>query len=110
MLSIRYQRFGKKHQPVFRVVLTESTNSAKSGRFKEILGWYNPYKKTHALEKERILHWLSRGARPSGTAHNLFVSKGIIEGKKVHVSKSSKPAPKEAPKDDTLVPAEKPVA
>ena len=42
MLKIRLQRIGRKNDPAFRVVLTDSKNSTKSGRFLEILGTYNP--------------------------------------------------------------------
>ncbi|MBY0376838.1 30S ribosomal protein S16, partial [Patescibacteria group bacterium] len=41
-VKIRLQRIGRKNDPAFRVVLTDSKNSTKSGRFLEILGTYNP--------------------------------------------------------------------
>src|SRR3989344_2382508 len=33
----------------------------------------------------RIKNWLSVGAKPSATVHNMLVSLGIIEGKKINV-------------------------
>jgi len=33
MLKIRLQRIGRKNDPSFRVVLTDSKNSTKSGKF-----------------------------------------------------------------------------
>ncbi|MFZ2523132.1 MAG: 30S ribosomal protein S16 [Minisyncoccia bacterium] len=41
MLKIRLQRVGRKHEPVFRLVLTDSKNSTKSGKYLENLGNYD---------------------------------------------------------------------
>lgn len=60
------------------------------GTFLENLGNYNPENKESTLNEERIKFWISQGAQPSKTLHNLLISKGIIEGKKVGVSKISK--------------------
>jgi len=85
MLKIRLQRTGRKHEPTFRVLLTDSKNSTKSGKFKEILGSYDARKTNTILKADRIKYWLSVGAEASGTVHNLLVSEKIIEGKKVNV-------------------------
>jgi small subunit ribosomal protein S16 len=82
MLIIRLQRVGKKNQPSYRIVLAEKTYPVQ-GKFIEILGNYNPRLKTKAFKKERILHWISKGAQKSPTVHNLLVSEKIIEGPKV---------------------------
>jgi len=91
MLTIRFTRKGKKNQPFFRVVLVDKRRSSKGGRAVEILGYVNPLTKKKSLEKERILYWISKGAQTSDTVHNLLVSEKIIEGKKIHVSKITKP-------------------
>ena len=93
---IRLQRFGKKSQPTFRMVVTDSHNSAKSGRFLEILGFYNPYTKERKVNGERAIHWISHGAQVSGTAHNLLISEGIIKGKKIDVAPKRKAVQAEA--------------
>ncbi len=85
MLKMRLQRVGRKHEPSFRLVLTESENSTKSGRFTELLGSYDPRKTTEVLKTDRIKHWLSMGAGVTGTVNNLLIKKGIIRGKKTHV-------------------------
>ncbi|MDD5069019.1 MAG: 30S ribosomal protein S16, partial [Candidatus Pacebacteria bacterium] len=41
VLKIRLQRVGRKHEPVFRVVLTDSKNSTKSGKYLEVLGSFD---------------------------------------------------------------------
>jgi small subunit ribosomal protein S16 len=85
MLKIRLQRVGRKHEPAFRLVLTDSKNSTKSGRFKEILGSYDARKSTDLLKTDRISHWLSQGALATGTVHNLLVKHKVIDAKKVNV-------------------------
>ncbi len=97
MLVIRLTRRGKKNQPFFRVVVIDKRRSAKGGRAAEILGYVNPLTKKNSFEKERILYWLSKGAQPSSTVHNLLINEKIIEGKKIHVSGMKKPAEKAKP-------------
>src|SRR3989344_4198510 len=98
MLKIRLQRIGPKNDPSFRVVLTDSKNSAKSGKFLEILGAYNPkaLDKTsnRILKNDRIKYWLSQGAKPSGTVHNFLTRDKVIEGKKINVLSKKKPTVK----------------
>jgi small subunit ribosomal protein S16 len=95
MLKIRLQRVGRKHEPTFRVVLTDSKNSTKSGRFREVLGSYDPRKKTEVFEGDRIKEWMGKGAQVSGTVHNLLVSHKIITGKKINVLPKKSPILKE---------------
>ncbi len=89
MLKIRLQRVGRKHEPTFRVVLTDSRNSTKSGRLLEVLGSYDPRGKRGAqgLKKERISYLISKGAQPTGSIHNLLIKNGILTGKKIHVAR-----------------------
>jgi len=90
MLKIRLQRVGKRHEPKFRLVLTDSQNSTKSGRFNEILGSYDPRRNEDALKVERIKYWISQGALPTATVNNLLIKHGVIAGKKINVSAKSK--------------------
>ena len=94
MLKIRLQRFGKKKQPTFRVVLTESKNSTKSGKVLEVFGFYNPQTKERSLKTDRIQHWLSHGVQLSGTINNFLIREGIMKGKKVDVASRPKLAKK----------------
>ncbi len=94
MLKIRLQRIGRKNDPAFRAVLTDSKNSTKSGRFLEILGTYNPKAGETKFETERMKYWISKGAKTSDTMHNFLVHQKIIEGKKVNVLPKKKPTQK----------------
>lgn len=92
MLKIRLQRVGRKHEPVFRLVLTESQNGPKSGKFNEILGSYDARdKNTTHFDADKIKHWISNGAQISDTVKNLLIDQKIIEGKKVNVLPKKSP-------------------
>lgn len=82
MLIIRLQRTGKRNQADFRIVLAEKTASA-SKKYQEILGSFNPRKKVFKAEEERVKYWISQHVAMSPTVHNLFVTKGLMEGAKV---------------------------
>lgn len=95
--------------PTFRVVLAEHQTAANSGKFQEILGSYDARKEKRAeLDKERIAYWLSKGAQPSGTLHNLFIDEGLIEGKKVNVLPQKSPVIAETPEGEEATAEEKP--
>lgn len=94
MLKIRLQRIGRKNDPSFRAVLTDSKNSTKSGKFLEILGTYNPKAGEKNLNNDRIKYWISQGAKCSDTMHNFLVHDKVITGKKINVLPKKKPTQK----------------
>ena len=85
MLKIRLQRTGRINDPAYRIVVTEHTRGPKSGKFVEKLGTYNPKTKARTLDADRVKYWISVGAQPSGTMHNMLITAGVISGKKVNV-------------------------
>ena len=94
MLTIRFNRVGKKNKPQFRIVLQEHT-VAPGGRHVEVLGSHDPHQKKTVLKDERIKYWLSQGVQLSDTVYNLLVSKGLLEGEKRKVKMPKKEAPVE---------------
>ncbi len=80
MLVIRLNRYGKRNQAQFRVILQEKSK-APGHRHVEVLGSHNPHSKNTILQKERILYWIGQGAEPSDRVHNMLVKAGVIEGK-----------------------------
>jgi len=94
MLKIRLTRVGRKHDPSFRIVVTDSRKPPRSGACLENLGFYNPRKiagkSSLELKRERIGYWISKGAQVSGVVHNLFIGAGLMEGKKINVSRTKK--------------------
>ena len=95
MLTIRFNRVGKKNQAYFRIALQEKTQ-APGKRHVEMLGSYDPHKKVSVLKKDRILYWIGVGAQLSESAHNLLVREGVIEGSKQAI-KMKRPVAKEVP-------------
>ena len=82
MLTIRLQRTGKKNQADFRIVLAEKEAPVKK-KFVEILGSYNPRKKDFRAKADRVKYWIDQRVDMSPTVHNLFVTNGLLDGKKV---------------------------
>ena len=97
MLKIRMQRTGRINQPSFRIVVVEHTASPKAGKFVDRVGTYEPHSKTRVLDEAKIQYWLGVGAKPSATVHNMLVSLGLINAKKINVLPAYKaPASPEA--------------
>ena len=72
MLAIRLRRAGAKGRPLYRVVVTEA-KSPREGRFVEVLGHYDPRTKPETLvvDRERLAHWIAKGAQPSDSVRTL---------------------------------------
>ncbi len=77
-VKLRLTRVGKKKQPHYRVVATDS-RSPRDGRFIEIIGTYSPRSEPSAvkIDGERALHWLQHGAQPSERVQKLLEIEGI---------------------------------
>jgi len=112
MLTIRLQKVGRKHEPVFRLVLTDSKNGPRSGKFLEILGSYDARRREDAkLDTDKIKDWVSKGAQLSGTVHNFLIDKKVIDGKKINVLPKKKAIVSEKPQTEPETspePVEKP--
>ncbi len=114
MLTIRFQRTGRKNNPAFRIIVSEKARHPQAGNPLQVLGSYNPKTKHTIIDEERVKHWLSKGAQASGTVNNLLITKGVIEGKKMNVRghkvelKEKEPAEeKKTPETKAEAPAEK---
>lgn len=95
MLMIRFQRIGRTNDPAFRIVVLEKERAAKAGNIVEQLGTYNPRSKALTLNEEHVKEWISKGAQPTDSIHNLLITKGVIEGKKVNVLPKKTPIKKD---------------
>jgi small subunit ribosomal protein S16 len=86
MLKIRLQRVGRVHEPVYRLVLTDSKNGPQSGKSLEVLGSFDSRAAEKAqIKGDRVTHWLSKGAQASDTAHNLLLRLGILKGERRNI-------------------------
>jgi small subunit ribosomal protein S16 len=75
VLMIRLARFGARKQPYYRVVVIEKER-ARNGRPVEVVGTYNPrtHPATFDLKRERIEHWVSKGAQLSDRVRKLLAA------------------------------------
>lgn len=89
MLAIKLKRVGKKGQGSFRIVVKEKC-SKMVGRFTDDLGWFNPHTDKYELNKERAKHWISMGAQPTDSLHNLLVRAGVLRAGKIAVHSKKK--------------------
>jgi small subunit ribosomal protein S16 len=78
-VRMRLRRVGRKHQPTFRIVVADS-EAPRDGRFIELLGHYYPRGKGQQIEldKDRVLQWLGKGAKPSETVAALLRKAGCF--------------------------------
>ena len=79
MVKIRLRRIGKKGQPTYRVVVTDS-RSPRDGRFIESIGSYDPGPDPSLIEIDgpRALEWMQKGAQPSEAVSRLMEVKGVV--------------------------------
>lgn len=75
--KIRLTRLGKKKQPTYRVVVTDS-RKPRDGRYIEQLGIYDPRQDPSLIriDNERALYWLNTGAQPTERAQKLLEISG----------------------------------
>lgn len=81
---------GKKKAPLYKIVAADS-RSPRDGRFIESVGNYNPHAEPAqvVLKEERVIHWLTKGAKPTETVRNLLRREGLIMKMRLLKSKAS---------------------
>lgn len=79
MVRLRSQRYGSKKRPFYRIVATDSRNP-RDGRFIEVVGTYDPLTNpaTVKLDEEKVMKWLSLGAKPTDTVKSLLSKEGLL--------------------------------
>src|SRR3954453_16180074 len=101
-------RVGKKKQPSYRVVVTDS-RSPRDGRLNEVIGQYAPRAEPSVvtIDSDRALHWLKVGAQTTEQAGKLLEIAGVWAAYKADVGKDAvaKPKPKVKVKAKTEKPA-----
>ncbi len=77
--KIRLQRFGKKGQPFYHIVIADG-RAPRDGKFIEKIGTYNPLTipATIDIDMEKAMSWLQKGASPTDTAKAILSYKGVL--------------------------------
>jgi small subunit ribosomal protein S16 len=96
MLKMRLQRIGRKNNPAYRVIVTDSRNAAKRGTNVDHIGSYEPKAGKFQIDGEKAKYWISKGVQVSDTVHNFLVTQKIIEGKKKNALSRKSPIIDEA--------------
>ena len=69
---IRLARYGKRHQPFYRLVVADQ-RFPRDGRYLDIVGNYNPRVEGDgvSLQKDKYNNWLAKGAQPTLRVQNI---------------------------------------
>lgn len=102
MVKIRLMRVGKRKQASYRVVVADS-RSPRDGRIIEQIGHYQPRQDPSeiAIDADRAVYWLERGAQPSETVRKLLE----VSGAWSRFSGEAPPAPAGAASQRRATPA-----
>ena len=76
--KMRLQRFGKKGQAYFHIVIADG-RAPRDGRFIEKIGIYNPITRPAdiQLDFDRALYWVKTGAQPTETVESILKYTGV---------------------------------
>lgn len=81
MVRLRLKRFGRRHRPYYRITAFDARAPRDGRAIDEELGTYDPLEtneeKKVTLNRERIIHWLDRGAQPSESVAAILKRNGI---------------------------------
>ena len=94
MVKIRLKRLGYKKNPVYRVVVLNSTTKREAAPIQQ-LGFYNPKTKEMQLDKQSALDWIKKGAQPTQTV-KFLIDNCTDEGKLNYVRKETEKLSKKA--------------
>ncbi len=80
MVRIRLRRTGARNRPSYRVVVADS-RSPQGGLVLDTIGFYNPLPDPPevAIDEEKALLWLRRGAQPSEPVARMLAKSGILQ-------------------------------
>ena len=79
-VKFRLTRYGSKKKPFYRIIVADS-RSPRDGSFIEHVGSYDPLLEPAkvTLDKEKIMAWYEKGAKPTKTVENLFRREGLLK-------------------------------
>jgi ribosomal protein S16 len=78
-LTIRLFRFGKKHQPFYRLGVSLGHTHPSRGAAKEFVGTYDPTTKILKVDQERVAYYLGLNTALSETVKSIFTKNLIIK-------------------------------
>ncbi len=98
---------GSRKNAIWRVVVADR-RSPRDGRFIEMIGHYNPQTQPSqiVIDRERLQHWLDRGAEPSNTVRKLMRAEASGAGAATAVADEPAPAEAQGPAPEEEAPSD----
>ncbi len=94
-VRIKLKRFGRRHQPHYRLTAVDHRKDRNSDVIEE-LGVYDPINRKEdqqvILKRERIEYWLGVGAQPTNTVRRILEKNGLARPKAEKKSAAPKAA------------------
>ena len=105
-VKIRLARGGAKKRPYYRIVVAD-IRMPRDGRYIERVGSYNPllprdHEDRVSLDKERIVDWLSKGAKPTDRVARFLDEAGILKREPKNNPQKAKPKKEPEPKEEVV--------
>lgn len=98
-VRIKLKRFGRRHQPHYRLTAVDHRKDRNSDVIEE-LGVYDPINVKEdqqvILKRERIEYWLGVGAQPTNTVRRILEKNGLARTKAEKKAAAPKAAPAKA--------------
>ncbi|MCS7262977.1 MAG: 30S ribosomal protein S16 [Aquificaceae bacterium] len=77
-LRIRVARYGRRHHPIYRVVVAEA-KAARDGKVVDVIATYDPVqKRLIEVKEEKLKDWLQKGAQLTDRAKAILKSSKIL--------------------------------
>lgn len=78
-VKMRLQRHGSKKRPFYFIVVADA-RAPRDGKFIQKIGTYNPLSVPAqiALDRQKALDWLQKGAQPTDTVRRILSFKGVL--------------------------------
>ena len=105
-VKIRLARGGAKKRPYYRIVVAD-IRMPRDGRYIERVGSYNPllprdHEDRVSLDKERIIDWRSKGAKPTDRVARFLDEAGILKREPRNNPQKAKPKKETEPKEKAV--------
>jgi len=77
-LRIRLSRYGRKHHPIYRLVVADA-RSLRDGKVVDVIATYDPVnKRLIEVKEEKLKEWLQKGAELTDRAKAILKNAKIL--------------------------------
>ncbi len=77
-LRIRVSRYGRKHHPIYRLVVADA-RSPRDGKVVDVIATYDPVnKRLIEVKEEKLKEWLQKGAELTDRAKAILKNAKIL--------------------------------